>query len=175
MHVRNHLTQLSRWQWRGSAAAFQTAVCISRHISEGYILQSTEERLTPWKMMWHVCTFELYQIKEECDTLDIGPVARMGQRTNAKVDHKISSGGWNFRNWLAYSDCDYSTGIRRRAAEILPATTLNLASHKLKDDGHLQEIRTGWLISQDTGLYQQQTELLVPLMCLSCSENYMEK
>jgi hypothetical protein len=43
----------------------------------------------------------------------------------------------------------------------LPATNLNLATHKLKDDGQLQDIVTGWLMSQDSDLYQQQTELLV--------------
>lgn len=74
-----------------------------------------------------------------------------------------------------YSDSDYTTGIRRRAAEILPATNLNVVVHKLKDNGQLQEIVTGWLMSQDTDLYQQQTEILVPLMCLSCSENYVEE
>jgi hypothetical protein len=70
---------------------------------------------------------------------------------------------------------DYTTGISRRAAIILPATNLNLAAHQLKDVGQLQETVTGWLISQDTDLYQQRTELLVPLMCLRCSENYVEK
>jgi hypothetical protein len=52
---------------------------------------------------------------------------------------------------------DYTTGICRRAAVILPATNLNLAAHKLKDVGQLQETVTGWLMSQDTDLYQQRT------------------
>jgi hypothetical protein len=69
---------------------------------------------------------------------------------------------------------DYTTGICRRAAVILQATNLKLAAHKLKYIGQLQDIVTGWLISQDTDLYQQRTELLVPLMCLRCSVNYVE-